>query len=257
MLGSGRAASITNNNRYFIAFADSCLTNAFESNDSMSEELLKNPNGGAVAYLGHTRFSWIGLGDDYQRAFFHELVHTRHLGLMHRSRLDILQSHPNDHYHKWTVLALNLLGDPEMEVWKSKPFRVVIDIRLIESRLYVRAWDADDLSRRELHDVRVRFYAGENEYSPQVLEDGSILLPSGWEDSSDFRFTVSAPGSLPRTLTRDEICKMATRWEAELPAEEITEETAAMPVSELAQEIVPLSTANVPVLEMQTEPQHN
>ena len=62
--GAGRwmAQNLTNGWHSFIGYADSCLTNQFDSEDAFSEDLLKNPNGGAVAYVGNSRFSWIGLG---------------------------------------------------------------------------------------------------------------------------------------------------------------------------------------------------
>ena len=257
ILDSWRASSITNNNKFFIAFADSCLTNAYESNDSMSEALIKNPTGGAIAYLGHTRFSWIGLGDDYERAFFGMLRFTRHLGLLHRSRLNVLLSHPNDDYHKWTVLALNLLGDPEMEVWKMKPFSVVFDIRLIEARLFIKGWNLDDLARPELKDIRVKVYAGENEYTPQMQVDGSFALPAEFSDAEDFRITVSTTGSVPQTFTGEDIRKRTERVQADLAETETREEKPVMETPEFLRDVKPLQPADVQVMEMQTDPQHN
>ncbi len=69
-LSTWRASSITNNNKFFIAFADSASPMRMNPMIPCRKRLIKNPTGGAIAYLGHTRFSWIGLGDDYQRAFF-------------------------------------------------------------------------------------------------------------------------------------------------------------------------------------------
>ena len=117
-LGNNIAQNATNGYHTFIAWADSCLTNDFQVEDSMGEDLLKNPNGGAVAYVGNTRFSWIGLGDDYQREFFKQLKSIRHLSLLNDSRFNL----PNNWvYFKWIKFALNLLGDPEMPLWVGKP----------------------------------------------------------------------------------------------------------------------------------------
>lgn len=117
-LDNNMAQNATNGYHTFIAWADSCLTNDFQVEDSMSEDLLKNPNGGAVAYVGNTRFSWIGLGDDYQREFFQRLKSVRHLALLNDSRFNL----PNNWvYFKWIKFALNLLGDPEMPLWVGKP----------------------------------------------------------------------------------------------------------------------------------------
>jgi hypothetical protein len=89
-----------------------------DANDAFSETLLNNPSGGAVAYVGNTRFSWIGVGDDFQRAFFHRLTATRHLGLLNDSRCSVYGTTGSMlGYDRWVVFALNLLGDPEMRVY--------------------------------------------------------------------------------------------------------------------------------------------
>jgi hypothetical protein len=109
------ARNLTNGYSTFISLhADSCLTNQFDAEDAVSEVLLYNPNGGAVAYIGNTRFSWIGLGDDFQRAFFHQMVSTRHLGLLNDSRCNLLQT--AGAYSKWVIFTLNLMGNPETPV---------------------------------------------------------------------------------------------------------------------------------------------
>jgi hypothetical protein len=110
-------------NRYhsFVAYADSCLTNQFDKDDAMSENILYNPNGGAVAYVGNTRFSWIGAGDDFQRAFFKRLTLTRHLGLLNDIRCSMVNDFHGSIDSKWTCLSLNLMGDPEMPIWLRRP----------------------------------------------------------------------------------------------------------------------------------------
>jgi hypothetical protein len=113
----------TNGYKTFIGYADSCLTNEFNQTDAISETLIKNSNGGAVAYIGNTRYSWIGVGDNFQRKFFNRLKTTKHLGLA----LDVKSTMLNENtgfwsdYNNWTIFSLNLAGDPEMVVWKSEP----------------------------------------------------------------------------------------------------------------------------------------
>ena len=200
----GTAASATNGNKYFIAFADSCLTNDFEWGDSMSEKLINNPNGGAVAYLGHTRFSWIGLGDDYERAFFHELINTRHIGLMHNSRLNILMNHPQDHYHRWTVLALNLVGDPEMEVWRSKPRILNPHLFYEVDKLYLRIYEGG-FSRKQVKNFEARIIAGEQSQQFISANDGSIVFEKEWLEKDDFELAVNMPGAAPHYFTAQQV----------------------------------------------------
>jgi hypothetical protein len=126
---SAMAQGLTNGGLAFIAYADSCLTNQIDAEDAFSEELLQNPDGGAVAYVGNTRFSWIGVGDDMQRAFFHRLTTTRHLGLLNDSRVVAMNYGYWQAYARWITFALTLTGDPEMPVWRHEPAPTMVDIR--------------------------------------------------------------------------------------------------------------------------------
>lgn len=137
-LSGNLAQNLTNGYHTFIGYADSCLTNQFDAEDAVSERLLYNPNGGAVAYIGNTRFSWIGVGDNFQRAFFHRLTSTPHLGLLNDTRVGMVNEWTGFYrlYNKWAIFTLNLMGDPEMPVWASRPkmmtvsFPTVLDKRV-------------------------------------------------------------------------------------------------------------------------------
>ncbi|AEJ02762.1 hypothetical protein Nit79A3_3017 [Nitrosomonas sp. Is79A3] len=120
------ASGLTNGYQTFIGYADSCLTNQVDSNDAFSEALVCAPNGGAVAYVGNTRFSWISVGDNFQRAFFHRLTAVRQIGLLNDSRTGLVGTTGfNPVYERWAIFALNLLGDPEMQLYRSGRVRRV------------------------------------------------------------------------------------------------------------------------------------
>lgn len=121
--GLNTSENAANGYHSYIAYADSCLTNQFDVDDAVSERSLFNANGGAVAYVGNSRYSWIGVGDNYQRAFFRRLSSTRHLGLAADSRCALLGEATGfwPRYNKWAIFALNLMGDPEMPVWIGSP----------------------------------------------------------------------------------------------------------------------------------------
>lgn len=136
-LGPTTADGLTNGYHAFIGYADSCLTNQFDRNDAVSERLVNNAMGGAVAYVGNSRFSWIGVGDDIQREFFAHMKSTRHLGLLADSRCAMLNKSTGyqKRFTKWAIFTLNLIGDPEMPVWVNKPKEMVIAFKKrIDSR---------------------------------------------------------------------------------------------------------------------------
>jgi hypothetical protein len=204
-LGYEVADGVTNGFHTFITYADSCLTNQFDG-DSMSEHLLKNAGGGAVAYVGSTRFSWISVGDNIQRRFFHEwatLAGDAHIGLLFDTRAALV----DDFYWadgRWSVLSLNLMGDPEMPVWWRKPmtFRIpeiyLIDIlRIIpdpperpDERFtapYLDNWGQ----------TFVHLQQGDHEQLLLAGADGRAEMPLTSFKSGAATLTVTRPGHLP------------------------------------------------------------
>lgn len=102
-----------------VVYADSCLTNEFDhaTNDAVSELMLTQPGGGAVAYVGNSRLSWIGLGQAFEKTFWRRMRTERHIGALHNSKAGYT-SGPNE---QWVNFSLNLMGDPEMEIWRQQP----------------------------------------------------------------------------------------------------------------------------------------
>ncbi len=194
------AGSLTNGLRGFIGYADSCLTNQFDADDAFSEALVNNPNGGAVAYVGNTRFSWIGVGDDFQRAFFHRLTTTRHLGLLNDSRIAVFGTTGAwQGYERWAIFTLNLLGDPELQVYRAAlpGIRVVFEpvgrtIRLTPIPLPrpVRGPVPDPAP---LRNALVRLRSGDRTADLRADADGTVRLPADLAADIALEVTVSHP----------------------------------------------------------------
>jgi hypothetical protein len=194
-------SSLTNGPLGFIAYADSCLTNMFDTEDAMSEALLKNPNGGAAAYVGNTRFSWIGVGDNFQRAFFHRLTATRHLGLLNDSRTAVFGTTGYwAGYDRWAVYTLNLLGDPELQVYRAAIPFLTLPPDLIHIRRPVIRVITD---RRPplgpptpgdpapVKSVLVNVRQGKREWSGQTDGEGKVYLPDGLFQKGEVQVTAS------------------------------------------------------------------
>ena len=116
-LSPDMTSRLTNSGRPFIVYADSCLTNEFDLNYAVSQNLVSKENGGGVAYIGNSRFSWISVGDDFQRNFFAGIPATTTIGLLHDRRCanpSLLSAFQR--YAYWTIFSLNLVGDPEMRI---------------------------------------------------------------------------------------------------------------------------------------------
>jgi hypothetical protein len=129
-VGRTEAQNLTNGGNLPVVVADSCSTANFQDSDAFGEKLLLNPSGGAIAYLGNTRYSWIGMGDDVERLFWSALFYpggTASLGTGFGARFATLASGTGwIVLWKWIVLAQNLLGDPSMHPWAGPPARLAL-----------------------------------------------------------------------------------------------------------------------------------
>jgi hypothetical protein len=206
------ASGLINGYETFIGYADSCLTNQVDAMDAFSEALVYNPNGGAVAYVGNTRFSWIGVGDNFQRAFFHRLTAVDHLGWLNDSRCSLLGTTGYATvYERWVIFALNLTGDPEMKVRKEplRFFGVYMDdkilthlprrpikIKVVETRPPKPVPDPPPLA-----DILVNIRQGENSFAARTDRNGEVRFDLSHLENGDIDLTVSRDGFVPFLLT--------------------------------------------------------
>jgi hypothetical protein len=105
-----------NHRKYSIAFADSCSTARPDSTDSFGEVAAIDPDGGMVAYVGNTRYSWIGVGDNYEQFFWCALKAFGRTGPAAGLRLATSGIRA-----VWTIYAQTPYGDPEMPAWTDVP----------------------------------------------------------------------------------------------------------------------------------------
>jgi hypothetical protein len=106
----------TNDRRYFIMFAHSCSTARPDGVDSLAEVSTMDPDGGAVGYVGNTRYGWIGVGDNYEEFFWGKLRLLNRLGPAAGLRLAT-----GGVRQLWTFYTQTLFSDPEMLVWTDVP----------------------------------------------------------------------------------------------------------------------------------------
>ncbi len=196
----------SNTHQYFIAFADSCSTGKPDgSNDSLAEVSLLDPNGGAVAYVGNTRYSWIGTGDNYEQFFWCMLAANGRVGPAAGMRLatDGVRS-------IWTFYAQTLYGDPAMPVWNHVPGKLsVIHPELIPQRDFLPV--EVSVRGKRLRDARVTLTGGTGKralfQSKKTNPDGraAFNIPQGTDSLGELRITVSTrEGQLYRGVIRSE-----------------------------------------------------
>jgi hypothetical protein len=141
-------------------FANSCSTARPDGYDSLAEKSTYDPDGGAVAYVGNTRYGWIGVGDNYEEFFWAKLKSFERPGPAAGLRLAM-----GGIRDLWTFYTQTLFGDPEMPVWTDVPsFHEVTHPSTV-------AWGGTI-------NVTVRNFG-------IPVSDHRVTLMGGWTDSSE------------------------------------------------------------------------
>ncbi|MCD6502380.1 T9SS type A sorting domain-containing protein [bacterium] len=134
---SDDASTQTNQNEQGIIATIACNTNAFDDDTDpcLSEAFLRNPNGGATAYFGSSRYGW-GTGGgtavhgpsfQYNDEFFRRLLQG---GVYRFGRLvtetKIAKGGDAVDYGsmRWLQFTLNPLGDPELNIRTEDPISI-------------------------------------------------------------------------------------------------------------------------------------
>ena len=130
--------ALTNGPRYFLFYSIGCYANAFDDRDpygnyigdAISEHFLNNPNGGAFAFIGNSRYGWYypgypgeGPSDLYDKEFFDVILNedVYNIGRALQNSKEDLAGFANDEIMRWVYYELNLLGDPETPITLTTP----------------------------------------------------------------------------------------------------------------------------------------
>jgi len=117
--------NLTNGTRQGILYSIGCWTSAFDF-DAISEHFVRNPNGGGVAFIGHSSYGWgspgnprFGYSDRFDGQFYAELFLSPapHIGkILALAKAHFIAHSRDANVYRWHQYQLNLLGDPEMMI---------------------------------------------------------------------------------------------------------------------------------------------
>ncbi|MFP4580352.1 MAG: C25 family cysteine peptidase [Candidatus Sumerlaeia bacterium] len=133
---SSHAALASNDGLFTNVLTIACWSNAFEKNDScLGEAFIRNPSGGAVSYIGSSRYGWgyaslssHGASFCYDRQFYKYLFtglpsdYPQNIGAVFSLMKEYYISSSSSYgAYRWLQFSINLLGDPEMPLYTDDP----------------------------------------------------------------------------------------------------------------------------------------
>ncbi len=117
--------NLINGQRQGILYSIGCWTSAFDF-DAIGEHFVRNPNGGGVAFIGHSSYGWgspgnprFGYSDRFDAQFYAELFNNPlpHIGqVLALAKAHFIAYSRDANVYRWHQYQLNLLGEPEMLV---------------------------------------------------------------------------------------------------------------------------------------------
>lgn len=188
-----------------IVLANGCHVNAFDSIDPcLSEAFLRNPEGGAIAFFGSSRF---GFGNpeesnDFGPSFQYNASFSKYLyndipGMKWKSFANVVSMAKGDHVHNgssggafsYLLYAINPIGDPEMPLYTADPSQ------FDHVRIY-RFGKAVTVNTGGIKDCRICLTSADLEEGfHQVVDDKSVYT---FEDAPvSFQVTITGQNYKP------------------------------------------------------------
>lgn len=148
-------ASALINSGYTIITTTACSTNAFDyhttSQKCLSQHFINNSQSGILAYLGTSRENWfsnklynIGVGTSFNGLTYYRLFDDKYhrmgnaITAVKLGKASSASKKYNSTRKVW--MGLNLMGDPEMPVFLSRPqYFHNVDIQFVNDSIYVNA----------------------------------------------------------------------------------------------------------------------
>jgi hypothetical protein len=125
---------VGNNGRFSLIYTIACLTAHFDGSidPCLGEAFIRNTSGGAVAYMGASRYNWGEYGpqitDDpahmFAATYFENLFNTSQKtvgGVFSAHKAAFAGSAHSEPVMRWLLYALTILGDPSMPVYTYNP----------------------------------------------------------------------------------------------------------------------------------------
>ncbi len=126
-LTSSEVRDFSNGDHQSIWYSLGCYANSFDSNEAIGEYIVRDDDGGGVAFVGNSRYGYYYENDTDSLSFRFDKYFFRSLFLNEEYLLgDCFSDHKNEGYlpsdtYKYLFSELTLTGDPALEIWTDDP----------------------------------------------------------------------------------------------------------------------------------------
>ena len=202
------ALDLQNQDRSSTIFSIGCWAAAIDY-DCIAEAFLSNPNGGAVAFIGNSRYGWgspgnpgFGYSDRFDDKFFYFLFKEKSLSLgeaIGLAKAFYVPFAQQENVYRWCMFEINLLGDPETPLWTDTPgiLSVIhpLEINTGESVIIVTVSD----NGKAVENARVCLMQEDVEYQVGMTNRAGEAKLNFITDnpSKEIKVTVTAANFLP------------------------------------------------------------
>lgn len=212
---STAAANANNSYMLPLVFASACSTLRLDDYECIGEAMIKNPNGGAISYIGATRTSFGGdtisdLSDSLLDALFFEIFLKTSSGLFsQRSGYALYQSKyqyyqevglPNmaqNYRYRQEFLEYILLGDPELPIWTSIPKNLTITIPKNLTPGKLMQITVQDDNGNPVNDALICIQGTDYYHTYLTDTEGKIIIST--PQTGKYNITVTKPNFLYNT----------------------------------------------------------
>lgn len=193
-----------------VTYSIGCWPAAFDlvGEHCIAEHFLRNPNGGAVAFIGNSRYGWGAPGNPeygYSDRFMQEFCRVLFVegiqnagACLATAKAAFVPFAQAENVYRWHEYEVNLLGDPEMPIWTDDPAELTVSypdtVVAGSSVVDVAVWSA----RGPVPGALVCLMNGSDVYARGRTDDEGALalsVETGAPDSIDV--TVTAPNCRP------------------------------------------------------------
>lgn len=183
-----------------LLYAINCTSAALDF-ESISEEFILAPNGGAASIIGSTNYDFPATGDGYQNEFYDLLfqnAYTRIGEAQALQKVPFVGFSSFDNVQRWTQMTILMFGDPEMRLWTEEPLDLVVSHPATMSLRDTSVTVSVQRGGSPLANATVCLYKAGEDYRVGVTgAGGSVTLPFHADSLGTVKVTVTALESRP------------------------------------------------------------